>query len=113
MAAGSYDFIICTSPGLSDLTALIALLRPKGTLCLVGIPSAHFTFPARELIDYQKSIAGSPIGSPATIAEMLRVVVETGVRPRVEGFGMTQINAALQRLDAGQLRYRAVLNQDL
>jgi uncharacterized zinc-type alcohol dehydrogenase-like protein len=109
----TYDFIVSTSPGLSDLTELIRMLRPRGILCVVGLPQANATFAADELIGFQKTIEGSPIGSPEAIAEMFRFAVDRNVKPRIECFPMTDGNAALQRLANDQIRYRAVLIQDL
>jgi D-arabinose 1-dehydrogenase-like Zn-dependent alcohol dehydrogenase len=44
---------------------------------------------------------------------MFRVVMAKGVRPCVESFSMSDANAALARLAENQIRYRAVLLQDL
>ncbi|HET9220414.1 MAG TPA: NAD(P)-dependent alcohol dehydrogenase [Terriglobia bacterium] len=111
--ASVYDFILSTSPGLSDLTGLVRMLRPRGVLCLVGLPRTQVTFAADELIGFQKTIEGSPIGSPGAIAEMFRVAVDKRVRPKIECFPMTQANAAMERLAENRIRYRAVLVQDL
>ena len=88
------------------------MLRPRGVLCVVGLPRADVTFVADELVGFQKTIEGSPIGSPETIAEMLRFAADKNVRPSVECFPMTQGSTALKRLAARQIRYRAVLLQD-
>jgi uncharacterized zinc-type alcohol dehydrogenase-like protein len=109
----AYDFIISTSPALSDLTGLIRMLRPRGVLCLVGLPKTELTLAADELIGFQKTIEGSPIGSPETISEMFGVAIAKGVRPRIECFPMTDANKAVGRLATNQIRYRAVLIQDL
>lgn len=108
----AYDFVVVTSPGLSDLTELLRMLRPRGVLCVVGLPRSNVTFVADELIGFQKTIEGSPIGSPETIAEMFRFAADRNVRPSVECFPMTQGNTALKRLAAREIRYRAVLLQD-
>jgi uncharacterized zinc-type alcohol dehydrogenase-like protein len=108
----AYDFVIVTSPGLSDLTELLRMLRPRGVLCVVGLPRASVAFAADELIGFQKTIEGSPIGSPQTIAEMFQFAADRNVRPSVECFPMSHANTALRRLDARQIRYRAVLLQD-
>ena len=108
-----YDFILSTSPGLSNLTGLVRMLRPRGVLCLVGLPRMQVTFAADELIGFQKTIEGSPIGSPGAIAEMFRVAVEKRVRPKIECFPMTQANGAMERLSENRIRYRAVLVQNL
>jgi uncharacterized zinc-type alcohol dehydrogenase-like protein len=112
-SSSAYDFIVSTSPGLTEVTDLIRMLRPQGTLCLVGLPREPVAFAAEELIGFQKVIAGSPIGSPERLEEMFRFVVEKDVRPRIEEFPMTKANTALARLAENQVRYRAVLVQDL
>jgi uncharacterized zinc-type alcohol dehydrogenase-like protein len=111
--ASAYDFILSTSPGLSDLTGLLCMLRPRGVLCLVGLPRTQVTFAVDELIAFQKTIEGSPIGSPGAIAEMFRLAVDKGVRPKIECFPMTEANRAMERLAENRVRYRAVLVQDL
>jgi uncharacterized zinc-type alcohol dehydrogenase-like protein len=108
-----YDFILSTSPGLSEVTGLIRMLRPRGVLCLVGLPRERIAFAAEELIGLQKVIEGSPIGSPDAISDMFQFAVKHGVRPRVESFPMTQANKALARLAADEIRYRAVIVQNL
>ena len=108
----SYDFILTTSPALDDWATLIGMLRPRGVLCMVGLPSANVSFPADELIGFEKSIAGSPIGSPDAIARMLRFAVEKGVQPRIELFPMAETNDAMRLLAENRVRYRAVLSHD-
>ena len=87
-------------------------LKARDARAFGGLPRAHVTFAADELIGFQKTIEGSPIGSPETIAEMFRFAADRNVRPSVECFPMTQGNTALKRLAARQIRYRAVLLQD-
>ena len=37
-AAGRFDLLLCTASGHAPLDAYLALLRPRGTLCCVGLP---------------------------------------------------------------------------
>ena len=108
-----YDFILSTSPGISDVTDLLRILRPRGILSVVGLPPANVTFAADELVGFQKTIEGSPVGSPERITEMFRFALAQGVKPKIESFPMTDANKALERLAAKQIRYRGVLIQDL
>ena len=109
----TYDFVLSTSPGMSDVSGLIRMLRPQGILCLVGVPHEAIAFAAEDLIAFQKTIEGSPIGSPMLIAQMFRFAVGKGVIPRIECSSMTDANRVLARLTENQIRYRAVLVQDL
>ena len=58
----------------------------------------------------QRSVSGSPVGSPATIAKMLEFAKQHDIKPRIEVFPMSEINAAFDRLKSGKARYRIVLS---
>jgi alcohol/geraniol dehydrogenase (NADP+) len=109
----SCDFILSTSAGNVEWRQLLKLLRPGGTLCAVGVASSEIQLPVSELIDERKTIAGSPIGSPKTLCELLDFVSEHGIRPWTEPFRMSNATQAIARLERGEIRYRAVLQQDL
>jgi uncharacterized zinc-type alcohol dehydrogenase-like protein len=64
------------------------------------------------LIMGQKSISGSPVGSPATIEKMLGFAVRHNIKPVIEKFSFNDINKALDHLRSGDARYRVVLCRD-
>jgi uncharacterized zinc-type alcohol dehydrogenase-like protein len=64
------------------------------------------TFP---LINNQFSFAGSVIGLPRQIGEMLRFAALHDVRPLVEVVPIEQVNRALDKVRRNQARYRMVL----
>jgi|SRR5450631_72495 len=107
--AGSFDFIISTVNAEQDWSAYLAGLRPMGILCFVGVPDKPATLPLFPLISGQKSITGSPIGSPLMIREMLDVAARHGVQAKTERFAMAKVNDAIARVKKNQVRYRAVL----
>ncbi|MEN9228803.1 MAG: hypothetical protein Q6L54_09160, partial [Gloeomargarita sp. HHBFW_bins_205] len=61
------------------------------------------------LIAAQKSISGSPVGSPATMGKMLDFAVRHRIRPQVQLFPFDRVNEAMAHLASGQARYRLVL----
>jgi uncharacterized zinc-type alcohol dehydrogenase-like protein len=65
------------------------------------------------MIMSQKSLSGSPLGSPATTADMLDFCARHGIAPVTETFPMSKVNDALAHLRAGKARYRIVLENDL
>ncbi|MEN9216022.1 MAG: NAD(P)-dependent alcohol dehydrogenase [Gloeomargarita sp. HHBFW_bins_162] len=108
--ANSFDFILSTVNADLDWGIYINALRPKGRLHFVGVvPSAigAFAFP---LIAGQKSLSGSPLGSPATIGKMLDFAARHGIEPVTEMFPFDQVNEAMAHLAAGKARYRVVLS---
>jgi uncharacterized zinc-type alcohol dehydrogenase-like protein len=105
----SFDLILSTVNADLDWSTYISLLRPKGRLHFVGVvpnPVSSLVFP---LIAAQKSISGSPLGSPATVAQMLDFVARHKIEPVIETFKFDQVNEALERLHSGKARYRLVL----
>ena len=107
---GRFDAIINTTNVELNWDAYIAALAPRGTLHTVGAvlgafgPSNGFM-----LIGGQKSVSGSPLGSPATTATMLDFAARHDVAAQIEVFPMSEVNAALDHLKAGKARYRVVL----
>ena len=61
----------------------------------------------------QKSISGSPTGSPTGIDRMLEFAGRHSIAPITENFPMSKVNDALDHLRAGKARYRIVLENDL
>jgi uncharacterized zinc-type alcohol dehydrogenase-like protein len=107
--AGSFDFLLSTVSADQDWQALVNSLRPKGMLCIVGVPPSPLTVQAFPLIGGQKSISGSPIGSPRDLHEMLDVAARHGVKAMTERFPMAKANEAIAKVKKSKVRYRAVL----
>jgi uncharacterized zinc-type alcohol dehydrogenase-like protein len=105
----SFDLILSTVNADLDWNTYISCLRPKGRLHFVGVvpnPVSSHVFP---LIAGQKSISGSPLGSPATIVQMLDFAARHQIEPIIETFSFDQVNEALEHLHSGKARYRIVL----
>jgi uncharacterized zinc-type alcohol dehydrogenase-like protein len=107
--AGSLDFLISTVNADQDWQAFVNSLRPKGTLCIVGVPPSPIAVQAFSLIGQQRSISGSPSGSPRDLREMLEVAATHGVKAITEKFAMAKANEAIARVKKCKVRYRAVL----
>jgi uncharacterized zinc-type alcohol dehydrogenase-like protein len=61
------------------------------------------------LIDGQKSISGSAVGSNGEIAAMLNFAAEHKIGPQIERFPLQRANDAIDRVRKNRVRYRAVL----
>jgi uncharacterized zinc-type alcohol dehydrogenase-like protein len=108
-AAGTQDLILNTANADQDWGVYVQALRPTGTLCFVGVPPSPVSVQAFPLISGQRSISGSPIGSPYRLKEMLDVAARHGVKATTESFPMAQANTAIDKVKKGKVRYRAVL----
>jgi len=107
--AGSFDFLLSTVSADQDWQGYINALRPKGMMCVVGVPPSPIQVQAFSLIGQQRAISGSPSGSPRDLHEMLDVAARHGVKAITERFPMGKANDAVAKVKKNQIRYRAVL----
>ncbi|EAQ82521.1 NADPH-dependent aldehyde reductase Ahr [Blastopirellula marina] len=111
--AGSLDYILSTVNVPLDWPVILNALAPKGKLMVVGAVLEPIPIPAMSIIMAQRSVCGSPIGSPTTIAKMLDFSARHKIAPQIETFPMSKVNDALEHLKAGKARYRIVLENDI
>jgi len=110
--AGRFAMILVTVNVPLDWDSYIAALRPRGKLHFVGaVPSV--TAAVFPLLLGERSIGGSPLGSPTTTAEMLAFAARHGVKPVTEAYPMSRLDEAIERLRSGRARYRIVLENDI
>lgn len=109
---GKFDLLLSTVNASVDWKSYVQSLAPHGTLHFLGIPLEPVSFSANLLISGSKSMVGSPTGSPATLRALLKFAARKHIAPQIELFPMSQINDAIARLHAGEVRYRVVLKAD-
>jgi len=110
---GSLDAIIVTANANLNWDAYIAALAPRGRLHFVGVAPEAIPVHVFPFIGGQKSLSGSPLGSPATTADMLDFAARHKINAVTEMFPMSRVNEALAHLESGKARYRIVLQNDL
>lgn len=110
--AGSFDLLISTANAKLDWDALIGTLAPNGRLHVVGAVPEPIPVAVFPLILQQRSVSGSPTGSPVAIDTMLDFAARHKIAPQTEHFPMSKINDAFARLQSGKARYRIVLDAD-
>jgi len=111
--AGTLDFIISTVNVDLEWNRYLAALAPKGRLHIVGAVPSPIPVGAFDVIMGQKSVSGSPLGSPATTGKMLEFCARHGIEAVTEHFPLSQVNEAMAHLSEGKARYRIVLENDL
>lgn len=103
------DLLLNTASASIDYPDYLGMLKPGGTLCLVGAPREAIVLPPSVLIGGQKRIAGSSIGGSKAMREMLQFAATHGVRPRVQTLPMGQCNLGVAKVKKNQARFRIVL----
>lgn len=109
----SLDFVLVTVNVTLDWAALLETLAPRGCLHFVGAVMEPVGLSAFSILSAQRSVSGTPLGSPATTAAMLDFCARHAIEPLIEKFPMSRVNEALDHLRHGKPRYRIVLENDL
>lgn len=110
---GQFDFILVTANVTLNWPAFIGALAPRGKLHFVGAVLEPVPVGVFDLLMGQKSVSGSPLGSPATTAQMLDFCARHKIAPVTETFAMSEATKAIKHVHEGKARYRVVLNNDL
>jgi len=112
---GTFDFIIATNSGPDvNIPALMGSLTAGGKLILIGFPGFQdIPVSPVQLIMMQKTICGSAAGSTGVTSDMLKFAALHNIRPIVEKFPFSHVNAAIARVKDNNVRFRAVLCHSL
>ncbi len=107
--ADRFDVILNTVDRPLDWNGYINLLDGDGTLCFVGNPGS-FEVNIAFLNSKRRRIMGNPIGGRARIVEMLDIASHFDIKAMIEEFSLDNVNDAVNKLRANDIRFRAVLN---
>ncbi|MGI5325421.1 NAD(P)-dependent alcohol dehydrogenase [Actinomadura nitritigenes] len=106
---GRFDFILDTVPRAHDLSPYLTALRFDRTLCTLGIVP-ELSFAPQALRFGRKRLAGAGSGGIADTREMLDFCAAHDLTATVEVLPVAEADTALDRLAAGDVRYRFVLD---
>ncbi len=109
-SAGGFDLIVDTAAVSHDLDPYLRLLKRDGALVLVGIPAVPHPSPGVAPLLGRRSLTGSSIGGLAATQEMLDLCAEHGIVAEIEPIAIDQINTAFERMLAGDVRFRFVID---
>src|SRR6201996_5586125 len=111
--AATLDLIIDSVAAPHDLDAYFATLAREGSLVLLGVPPAPHPSPnVFNFIRGRRSLSGSLIGGIAETQEMLDFCAEHGVTADVEMISIDQIDAAYDRMEASDVKFRFVIDME-
>jgi len=108
--ARGLDLVIDTISAPHDYNRYLGLLRPQGTMVVVGVPPEPLPVAAFTLISCNRRLAGSLIGGIAETQEMLDYCGERGIVSDIEVIPMAAVNEAYERMLRGDVRYRFVID---
>lgn len=103
-------FIIDTVSAKHDVNSYLNLLRPDGSVVIVGLPPEPLEVSAFSVIHGRRSFSGSNIGGIAETQEMLDFCYEHNITAESEIIPIQKVNEAFERLEKGDVKYRFVID---
>ncbi|AWT55321.1 alcohol dehydrogenase [Mycolicibacterium smegmatis MKD8] len=108
-ALGGAAAIVATAASGSSMSPLVAGLRPRGQLVVVGAAPDPIAVNTAELIFGGRSVTGSLTGSAIENEDNLTFSLANGITPMLEMVPFEQAPQAYERMMSGQARFRVVL----
>jgi D-arabinose 1-dehydrogenase-like Zn-dependent alcohol dehydrogenase len=110
--AGGADVILSTTNSAKQIAAAFGGMRPGGRFVNMGVPDGPLAVSSPMLMWGQRQLRGSSQGKRSDLHEALTLVAAGKVKPKVELYPLSRVNEARDRLQAGKVRYRAVLQHE-
>jgi uncharacterized zinc-type alcohol dehydrogenase-like protein len=107
---GTFDFILDSVSAPHNYNEYLAMLNTDGVMICVGAPPTPSLINAFSLIGGRKSLAGSLIGGLPETQEMLDYCAAHNIVSDVEIIRMDYIDKAYERMLAGDVKYRFVID---
>jgi D-arabinose 1-dehydrogenase-like Zn-dependent alcohol dehydrogenase len=107
--SGGADVILSTTNSAAQVASAFAGLRPGGRLVNMGVTDGAIAINPMVLLFGQRQIRGSSQDERSDLFEALTLVAAGKVSARIETYPLSRVNEVRERLAAGQVRYRAVL----
>jgi uncharacterized zinc-type alcohol dehydrogenase-like protein len=109
---GEFDFILVTISASFDLGEYLGLLKPRGVMSVVGLPPEKLPLALGSVIMGDKALTGSNIGGIRETQEMLDFCAQHGIGAMIEKVGVDEVDAAYERVVAGDVKFRFVIDTE-
>lgn len=106
----TFDLVLNTVSADLDIEAYVGIVKHRGVVVNVGLPSAPYEVRPSRLIGTSKVLAGSNIGGIPETVEMLEFCAEHGIGATVETITADQVTEAYDAVVRGDVRYRYVID---
>lgn len=107
---GGADLIVYTAPRTGPAAELLGGLAVNGHLVLIGADATPLQVKATDLVRRGYVVTGQLTGSPRDIEDAMRFAMRNNVRPVIERLPLSEAATAVDRLRAGVVRFRTVLD---
>jgi D-arabinose 1-dehydrogenase-like Zn-dependent alcohol dehydrogenase len=107
--AGGADIVLGTSNSADAMADAVKGLRPDGRLVVMGFEPKPLPLSIGDLIMRRIRVLGSQQNGREYLYEALKFVAEGKVKVLAEPYPLADIGRAYDRVEAGQVRFRAVV----
>jgi D-arabinose 1-dehydrogenase-like Zn-dependent alcohol dehydrogenase len=107
--AGGADIILATTTSADLVAKAVSGLRYAGRLVTMGVTGPLQINDMTTLLFKQCSVKGSTHNNRSDLVEVLQLMAAGKVKPRIETYPIAEINEVRKRVEASQVRYRAIL----
>jgi D-arabinose 1-dehydrogenase-like Zn-dependent alcohol dehydrogenase len=107
--AGGVDVILSTTNSARQIASAFGALRPGGRFVNMGVADAPIAIDPMTLMMGQRQLRGSSQDERRDLFDALALVAKGKVKPAIETYALSRVNEVRERLEAGKVRYRAVL----
>lgn len=108
--SGGVHGALVTAVSPAAFMQAIGMLRPKGTVSLVGLPPGNFATPIFDVVLKRLTIRGSIVGTRKDLSEAIAFAAEGKVKATVERAPLEAINTVFANLKRGTINGRIVLD---
>lgn len=101
--------ILATAVSAESFSKTIDMLRPHGTVSIVGLPPGDFKLSIFDLVLNRKTVRGSIVGTRKDLAECLQFAVDGKVKVHYTLDKLENINTIFSTMKMGQIAGRVVM----
>ena len=107
---GGAHGILVTAVSPPAFSQALRMVRRKGTVALVGLPPGEFPTPIFDVVLKRITVRGSIVGTRRDLDEAVAFAVAGKVKAEITKAPLSEINAIFERLKAGKIEGRMVLD---
>jgi len=110
VTGGGAHGILVTAVSTAAFAQALKMVRRKGTISLVGLPPGEFPTPIFDVVLKRITVRGSIVGTRRDLDEAIAFAAEGKVRAEITKAPLADINAIFERMKAGKIDGRMVLD---
>ncbi|MBR0973565.1 MULTISPECIES: alcohol dehydrogenase AdhP [Bradyrhizobium] len=107
---GGAHGVLVTAVSTAAFAQALKMVRRKGTVSLVGLPPGEFPTPIFDVVLKRITVRGSIVGTRRDLDEAIAFAADGKVKAEVTKVPLAQINDVFDRMKAGKIDGRMVLD---